>query len=196
MRSFLFLSALACSAAMLPAAGCQRETTYRDADSTDVSRDWSSTDIKNASGELGRKLAEFIEKDRDIAAAGRKPVFLFMDIVKETDHHLNTDIIVSQLQEAILQTGRVTVVSGEARQLLAKEYAYMASGNVDPKTQKAPGRQTGVDYIVAGKIENVRSRLDDDSIINYYNISLQMTHMTTGELVWMGSTETKKKVTK
>lgn len=196
MKSFTFLGALACAGILTLAAGCKEETTYRDPDSTDVSKDWSSTDIKNASGDLGKKLAEFIEKDRDIAAAPAKPVILCLDIKKETDHHLDTEIIMSQIETAILRTGKVRFSSGKDRPELAKQYAYMASGNVDPKTQKAPGKQVGVDYILVGEIRNVRSRLNDGSTVNYYYLALRMTDMTTDLICWKDETETKKRTTK
>jgi len=200
MKSFTFLSVLACAGILILAAGCKEETTYRDPDSTDVSKDWSSTDIKNSSGDLGKKLAEFIEKDVDIATYyktnGKKPAILCLDIKKETDHHLDTEIIISQVETAILQTGKVTFIAGKNRPDLAKEYAYMASGNVDPKTQKAPGRQTGAEYVLVGEIRNVRARLNDDSTVNYYYIALKLVNLTTSEICWKGETETKKRTTK
>jgi uncharacterized protein (TIGR02722 family) len=201
MKSYLSLGVLACAAALLLTAGCDNEeTSYRDADSTDVSKDWSSTDIKNASGELGKKLAEFVEKDADIAnfykTNNKKPAILCLDIKKETDEHLDTEIIVSQIETAILQTGKVTFIAGKNRQDLTKEYAYMASGAVDPKTQKAPGKQTGAEYVLVGEIRNVRARLNDKSTVNYYYIALKMVNVTTSEICWKGENETKKRTTK
>jgi uncharacterized protein (TIGR02722 family) len=201
MKSLLYLGVLACAAAAFLLVGCNgEETTYRDPDSTDVSKDWSSTDIKNTSGELGRKLAEWIEKDVVIASFyqvnGRKPAILCLDIKKETDEHLDTEIIISQIETAILKTGKVDFVSRKDRPELVKEYQYMAGGAVDPKTQKAPGKQTGQDYILIGEIRNVRSRLNDKSTVNYYYIALRLTNMTTNTIAWKDEAETKKRTTK
>jgi len=192
-RSLPLGFALVAGAVLL--SGCP-QVTYENPGSVQASADWSDTDIREAADKLGASLAEYVEKDNEIAGAASKPAILALSIKRKTDRHLNTDIIIERIQTAVLKSGKVKFIDGKTRPDLDAEYAYMASGRVDPKTQKAPGRQTGVDYVLVGEIENVRSRLPDKSVIDYYYITLKLTNVTSSEIVWKADTETKKHIVK
>ena len=184
MKSLLSLGTVATLAlAGLLLAGCEPEVKYDDAGSLTVSKDFSDTDIRSSADELGASLGAFLEKNQDFAAATKKPVFLALDIKNRTAKHLNTRIILDRIETAILKSGRVELVAGEARESLAKEYEYMASGNVDPTTQKAPGKQIGCDYVLVGAIENVPARTAQGKV-DYYYIKLTLVHVTKGTKTW------------
>ena len=192
-RSLLLGFALVAGAAGL--SGCP-QVTYENPGSVQASADWSDTDIREAADKLGASLAEYVEKDNEIAGAASKPAILALSIKRKTDRHINTDIIIERIQTAVLKSGKVKFIDGNTRPDLDAEYAYMASGRVDPKTQKAPGKQTGAEYVLVGEIRNVRARLNDKSTVNYYYIALKMVNVTSSEICWKGETETKKRTTK
>jgi hypothetical protein len=173
-------------------AGC-REPKVRmdDPESATVSQDWSETDIRTAANVLGDSLVR-----HPLIANAQKPVVILpLDIKNKTAMRLNTSIIVSQIETALMSSGKASCVAGEVRDQMAREYAYMASGNVAPETQKAPGRQVGCDYLLSGTIEQVQSRSAEGKYrIDYYYIKLHLVDITTGLKVWQGQQETKKRI--
>ena len=187
---------LAALLAMLGAfalAGCSKpeKVSLDDPGSLTVSKDWSDSDIRTAAGVLAADLAVHPA----IAKAKGTPVILPGRIENKTLKHLNTNIIISRIETSLLKTGKVAFVDGEARKKLAKEYEYMTSGNVDPKTQKGPGKQAGCDFILWGSIENVVARQGKDKV-DYYYIKLKLTDVKTGLVRWKGEQETKKRIRK
>lgn len=197
MKSLLSLGTVATLAlAGLILAGCEEKVAYTNPGDLTVSKDFSDTDIRSSADELGASLGAFLEKNTDFAAPAKKPVFLALDIKNRTSRHLNTRIILDRIETAILKSGKVELVAGEARESLAKEYEYMASGNVDPATQKAPGKQIGCDYVLVGAIENVPARQPGGVTVDYYYIKLTLVHVTKGTKTWQEQTEIKKRIQK
>ncbi len=165
------------------------KVTYDDPGSLTVSKDWSDTDIRAAAGELAMSLA----KHPVVADAKGIPTILPLRIKNKSSKRLNTSIILSQIETRLLQTGKVAFIDGEARDRLAKEYEYMSSGMVDPKTAKGPGKQAGCDYILWGTIENVEVKQGRDKV-DYYYIKLKLTDAKTSLVRWQGEKETKKRI--
>ena len=188
LRNFLFPIAALLA---LVALGCDPEVRIDDPESAVVSKDWSDTDIRTAANTLGQDLAG----SKVISSASKPPVILPLRIKNKTSKHLNTSIILSQIETAVLKTGAARFVAGEAREALAKEYEYMASGMVNPATAKGPGNQTGCDYVLLGTIENLEARsVDRKHYYDYYYIKLSLIDVSTSEKVWQGEQETKKRV--
>ena len=178
---------------VLALAGCEKvsDVTYDDPGSMTVSKDWSDTDIRAAAGELGADLAAHPA----VAGAKSRPKILALRIKNKTSKRLNTSIIISQIETRLLRTGKVEFIDGAARPELAKEYEYMASGMVDPKEQKGPGKQAGADYVLWGTIENVEARQGKDKV-DYYYIKLTLVSVERNTKVWQGEKETKKRIRK
>lgn len=196
MKTLLSLGAvLPLALAGLMLAGCEPEVKYDDPGSMTVSKDFSDTDIRASADELGASLSEFLDKSPLIAKAAKTPVFLPLDIKNRTDRRLNTRIIMDRIETAILKSGKVELVAGEAREALAKEYDYMASGMVDPATQKGPGKQTGCDFVLIGSIENVPARQGSVKV-DYYYIKLSLVNVTKNTKAWQEEKEIKKRIQK
>jgi uncharacterized protein (TIGR02722 family) len=183
------MTALLILAGALVVSGCGSKVTYDDPGAMTVSQDWSDTDIRSAAGELGADLAKHVV----IAEATGKPKILALRIKNKTSKRLNTSIIISQIETRLLKTGKVEFIDGAARPELAREYEYMASGMVDPKEAKGPGRQAGADYVLWGTIENVEARMGKDKV-DYYYIKLTLVNVARNTKAWQGEKETKKRI--
>jgi uncharacterized protein (TIGR02722 family) len=181
--------ALLILAGALVTSGCGKKVTYDDPGSMTVSEDWSDTDIRSAAGELGTSLA----KHSVVAEAKNKPKILALRIKNKTSKRLNTNIIISQIETRLMQTGKVEFIDGAARPEMAREYEYMASGMVDPKDVKGPGRQAGADYVLWGTIENVEARMGKGKV-DYYYIKLTLVDVSRNTKVWQAGQETKKRI--
>jgi penicillin-binding protein activator len=172
--------------------GCRKgPVSYDDPGSTTVSQDFSDTDIRTAAGELGASLA----KHPAIAKAVNRPKILALRIKNKTDRRITTSVIVSQIETRLLSAGKVEFIDGAVRPELAKEYAYMASGNVAPAEAKGPGNQAGADYVLHGTIENVPARQGKHKV-DYYYIKLTLVDVTRGTKTWQGEVEIKKRIRK
>ncbi len=188
-------AALSLVLAGLMLAGCEPEVKYDDPGSLTVSKDFSDTDIRATADELGASLGKFLAESPIITKAEKVPVLLPLEVKNRTSRHLNTRIIMDRIETAILKSGRVELVAGEAREALAKEYEYMSSGMVDPATQKGPGKQTGCDYVLLGSIENVPARQGDVKV-DYYYIKLSLVNVTKNTKAWQDEKEIKKRIQK
>jgi len=172
--------------------GCGPGDRYDDPGSTTVSRHWSDTDIRMMASELVQKLAAHPV----VAGAKKPPVILPGRIHNRAHRHLNTRILMSRIETALLDTGKVAFVDAGARPKLLKEYEYMASGKVDPKTQKGPGKQTGCNYLLWGSLENVPAAQGKKYKIDYFYVKLKLTDVSTGLIRWKGEAEIKKRIRK
>ena len=71
----------------------------------------------------------------------------------------------------------------EAREDIKQEYEYQDSGMVNRETKKTAGGQVGADFIINGRLDSIVQQAGKDKTV-YYKITLNMTNLKTGIIVW------------
>lgn len=152
---------------------------------TDVNRtnlltdQWSESDMQNAV----RDLVASATKHPAIAAAQRPPVVMVTKLQNKTSEHIDTQSITDMISTELMRNGKVSFVDKAAREDIADEYAYQDSGTVSRETQKTKGGQIGADFILNGRLDSIVQEAGRDKSV-YYKITLNMTNLKTGIIVW------------
>lgn len=176
MTSFLTLVAL---------TGCGHRAYVRgdydkDVESTNLMNDrWSETDMQKAV----QDLVASAQRHDAISNAKRPPIVMVTKLQNKTSEHIDTQSITDMITVELTSTGKVQFVDKAAREDISEEYNYQESGVVSRETKKGKGAQVGADYILNGRIDSIVQEVGRDKSV-YYKITLNMTNLSTGLIVW------------
>lgn len=159
----------------------------------DLSGNWNDTDARLVSESMildclnSRGITEFIRLNE------RPPVIVVGKVINKTDEHIDSGVFLNQIEAALLNSGKVKVVTNEQfRGHLLKEQAYQNNyGTVDPSTAARIGKQIGADFIMFGVISSKRDR-DRKKEVVYYQVKLDLNNVSTADKAWIGLKEIKK----
>lgn len=148
-------------------------------ESTNLLNDqWSETDMQVAVKDLVNSAINHPA----IANAKRPPVVMVTKLQNKTSEHIDTQSITDMISTELMRGGKVSFVDKAARDDMAEEYQYQEE-NASRETKKAKGGQTGADFILNGRLDSIVQEAGKDKTV-YYKISLNMTNLKTGLIVW------------
>ena len=101
----------------------------------------------------------------------------------KTSEHIDTQNVMDMVRVELSRGGRVAFVDKEAREDIKQEYEYQDSGMVNRETKKTAGGQVGADFIINGRLDSIVQQAGKDKTV-YYKITLNMTNLKTGIIVW------------
>lgn len=140
---------------------------------------WSETDMQKVAKDL---VASALRHDA-VANAKRPPIVMVTKLQNKTSEQIDTQSITDMITVELTQSGKIQFVDKAARDDMAEEYDYQESGMVNRESQKKRGGQVGADFIINGRLDsNVQEVGKDKSV--YYKVTLNMTNLTTGLIVW------------
>lgn len=152
---------------------------------------WSESDMQNAV----RDLVNSAVAHPSIANAKRPPVVMVTRLQNKTSEHIDTQSITDMMTVDLMKSGKVTFVDKAAREDMAEEYDYQSSGMVNRETQKGKGGQVGADFIMNGRLDSIVQEAGRDKTI-YYKLTMNMTNLKTGLIVWTDHKELRKEFQK
>lgn len=110
-------------------------------------------------------------------------------------YHLENDqnILPDELEKALVKSYRFKVVDRRKLKEVIKEMEFQQTGMVDDKTLAKIGKLTGADAVITGSVSMALAALQYQSYgdvvyaayIGYMNVTLRMTHVETGEVLWV-----------
>lgn len=161
---------------------------YEDPEKANLLNDqWSETDMQNVVKDLVGSLAGHPA----IKDAKSPPVVMVTQLQNKTSEHIDTQSVMDMVRVDLMKTGKVGFIDKEARQDIADEYNYQNSGMVSKDSQKGPGGQTGADFIINGRLDSIVQEVGKDKTI-YYKVTLNMTNLKTGMIVWSDNKQLRK----
>jgi len=175
----------------LTLAGCAATTRQLDTDGTTVYDDTYGFSDKN---EIVDVLTASLAASRPVASAPSTPIAVIYGVANRTSEHIDTSGITDDIRNALLRGGDLRFVNRPQRDNLTLEADYQYAGFVAPEQRVAEGRQVGADYIVSGTLRSIQKRQPAQWRLNkkrytYYSMTLELTELETGELVWADSVE-------
>lgn len=177
--------------------GCGREVTRTDPDTVvDLTGWWNSTDAQLVADSLipqcleGRWLSDFTG---NVGRGERPPtpVVVVGAIFNETSEHINTDIFMDKIEQALIESGEIQMAAGGTGRGEVRGERLDQQIFASPATAAEFGREIGADYIMTGNISSIVDEYDGDRTV-YYQISLELIEVETALKDWMGSMEIKK----
>lgn len=161
---------------------------YEDPEKANLMNDqWSETDMQNVVKDLVASLAGHPA----IKDAKNPPVVMVTQLQNKTSEHIDTQSVMDMVRVDLMKTGKVGFIDKEARQDIADEYNYQNSGMVAKETKKGPGGQTGADFIINGRLDSIVQEVGKDKTV-YYKVTLNMTNLKTGMIVWSDNKQIRK----
>lgn len=190
VKSVMTLTAVIASTALLSSCGDKAfvKGDYEDPEKANLMNDqWSETDMQNTVKALvGSMMAHPAIKD-----AKAPPIVMVTQLQNKTSEHIDTQSVMDMVRVDLMKTGKVSFIDKEARGDIADEYNYQNSGMVSKETKKGPGGQTGADFIVNGRLDSIVQEVGKDKTI-YYKVTLNMTNLKTGMIVWSDNKQMRK----
>lgn len=192
MKKILLSSTIALS---LIVGSCSRQVT-RVAPETviDLSGRWNDVDSKLVAEELTKQLLgerwllEFTK-----ANPGKKPVIICGFVKNKSSEHIEAETFIKNIERAFINSGLVKLVQGgEKREEIRGERADQQN-NSSKSTMKKFGLEMGADYMLQGDINSIIDSYKKDKVV-FYQVNLELSHMQTNEVVWIGEKKIKKTV--
>ena len=148
---------------------------------------WSETDMQHAV----KALVASALQSPDIADAPRPPIVLVTRLQNKTSEVIDTQSITDMITVELQRSGKVQFIDKSAREDMAAEYQYENSGTTSRYSKKNTGHQVGADLIMDGRIDSITQRVGDRESI-YYKITLNMTNLSKGLIVWTDQKQIRK----
>jgi penicillin-binding protein activator len=170
-------------------AGCAASVKSSISDNETVTgSDWSAKDLKDVSEHMVRSIcsSQFIRKPGYLADTQRW--MLAKDLKNDTDEHVNTRTIVEKIRTRLINNGTAIFVDDQAISDILNQLKLQQSGLYDNLSAAKVGKLVGAKIILRGTLSSIRKRTDRTDII-YYNITLQIVNIETGEILWTDEKE-------
>jgi hypothetical protein len=191
-----FIAMAAC--VILALAGCGHETKVTRVDAgvvTDLSGRWNDTDSRMVAEAMVKDALQYPWLGNFSQAKQRQPVVVVGTVLNNSHEHINVQTFVTDLERELTNSQKVTFVAGKGEReeirTERKEQAMYARED----TQKAPGKETGADYMMKGTIATILDEADGTKAV-FYQVDLQMIDLETNAKVWFGQKKIKKVVEK
>jgi uncharacterized protein (TIGR02722 family) len=175
--------------------GCapKRQVQRIETDQTiDLSGRWNDSDSRAVSDELIKQLLNDnwinIYKSQN---PNKRPI-LIVGLVRNKSHeHIDANTFIKNIERAVIQDGSARLVqAGNKREALRAERVEQQD-YASSETAKNWGLELGADYMLQGTISSIVDTYKKEKII-YYQINLELSHLETNEIVWIGEKKIKK----
>ena len=200
---------LLAAATLLVGSGCS-SLGYGDPEATEtVTIEFGSTDLQAFASTMAESLLASPNLSfMDTSAKGddKRIIAVQGGIANETREHINTAQILREMNETIVNSGRMRLVAGaenNGQDLIAERVRFdQDSGRVRADMAKELGKQLGADVVIYGalsdiykergrSIESLGSKRKD----LFYQFSMSAVNVETGEILWTKTTDIRKKET-
>ncbi len=177
------------------AAGCASTKVSRvdTASVTDLSGRWNDTDSRLVAEAMMKDALSQPWLENATRARGRQPVVIVGTIANRSHEHISVQTFVSDLERELSNSQRVTFVAGRGERDEIREERRDQSVHALESTQKAPGKESGADYLLRGTISTIEDELDGTKAV-FYQVDLEMIDLTNNVKSWFGQKKIKKVV--
>jgi len=191
MRTLAGVIFLVAMLIVVSACGPSRSVSRRAVTETiDLSGKWNDTDSRLMAEEMTKDIVSrpWLAEFRRLK--GRKPIVIPFGVKNRTSEHINTQTFVKDLERALINSGRVRVVSSrDQRAQIREERADQQSGFTGSPT--AVGKELGADFVLTGVLNSIKDRAEGEEVI-FYQGNMELISVETNEKVWIGDKKIKK----
>lgn len=158
----------------------------------DLSGRWNDSDSRSVSNEMINQLLHDQWISNYTKEYPDKRPILIVGLVKNKSHeHIDANTFIKDIEKAIIKDGSARLVqAGSKRNELRNERVEQQDYS-SPETAKSWGLELGADYMLQGTINSIVDVYKKEKIV-YYQINLELSHLETNEIVWIGEKKIKK----
>ena len=151
----------------------------------DISGSWNNTDSRQVSDEMITQILGDKWLAEHTTAKGKKPTVIVGIVTNKSHEHIEAETFMKDLERACLLSSKIGLVqSGSKREELRAEKADQQT-NASQSTMKKFGLEHGADYILQGSINSLVDAFKRRKTVTY-QVNLELTHIETNEIVWIG----------
>lgn len=181
---------------LLAAGGCGHEVKVTRVDAgvvTDLSGRWNDTDSRMVAEAMVKEALEYPWLENFSKAKQRQPIVVVGTVVNNSHEHINVKTFITDLERELTNSQKVTFVAGkqEREEVRAERKEQAVYARED--TQKAPGKESGADFMLKGTIATIVDEADGTKAV-FYQVDLQMIDLESNAKVWYGQKKIKKVV--
>ncbi|MGQ0695375.1 MAG: penicillin-binding protein activator LpoB [Nitrospiraceae bacterium] len=183
---------------VLTVAGCGHETKVTRVDAgvvTDLSGRWNDTDSRMVAESMVKEALEYPWLGSFSQAKRRQPVVVVGTVLNNSHEHINVQTFITDLERELTNSQKITFVAGKGERDEIRTERKEQAIHAREDTQKAPGKETGADYMMKGAIATILDEADGTKAV-FYQVDLQMIDLETNAKVWFGQKKIKKVVEK
>lgn len=160
----------------------------------DVDYRWQDDDAREAyRGLIADCLARPWVENHRAEKGGQRPVVFVGTVRNETADYVDTKLVTKRFEEELINSGRVRVVADRDQRGEIRDERQQGQAWNRPDTVKKQAMEQGADYIMLGRVAEVKQESNDRrTIVQYYQINLELIDIESNEKVWIGSKEIKK----
>lgn len=185
---FLLLASLL----MLP--GCGTSVKRMDSEQVkDLSGAWNDTDSRLVSEEM---IKDALARPwlRDYSRRHHEPPAVIVGDMRNLSHeHINLNTFVSDIERAMIQSGKVRFVASSIERQPVREERRDQDLNATEATRKPMGQELGADFMLQGTINTIID-VSGKTQVRYYQVDMTLINLTDNEKVWIGQKKIKKLV--
>lgn len=193
MKRITYITTFVIASIVLTSCFSGRKVERIDPDTTiDLSGRWNDADSKMAADELteqvlSEKWIPRFEQENN----GERPVVIVGLIRNKSHEHIDAETFIKDIEKAIIRNGSVRLVqAGDKREDLRGERADQQEF-ASSETAKKWGQELGADFMMQGTINSIVDEYKNQKVV-YYQIDLELSHLETNEIVWIGDKKIKK----
>ena len=162
----------------------------------DLSGYWNDTDVRIVANSLiGDCVSASAIRNYPASHSGKKPVVIVGAFRNLSDEHIDTGILTTKLEMALINSGAADFVADATQRQYLREERNEQQFNASEATAKAIGNETGADFMLQGSVKTI---IDADSSLSArtYFVSAELIDIETNKKLWIGENSEIKKVIK
>jgi hypothetical protein len=187
---------LAAVLGMVFVVGCaptRKVTREKFGSGEELSGNWSAKDAKETSATIiqqcfeGGWLAAYTNEE------GRAPAVRVAKVVNKTDEHIDANVFIKELEKAMINSGKVDVLSQRGAELdsVREEQDDSISGRVEDGA--GVGGEKGGDFVLTVYMSSILDQVEGEKVKSY-KLTAELHNVKSGKKVWMGDHEIQKRV--
>ena len=189
-------SLVAMVSVVLALSGCGHETKVTRVDTevvTDLSGRWNDTDSRMVAEAMVKDALQYPWLGNFEKATQRQPVVVVGTVLNSSHEHINVQTFITDLERELTNSQKITFVAGKGERDEVRSERKEQAIYAREETQKAPGKETGADFMMKGTIATILDEADGAKAI-FYQVDLQMIDLESNAKVWYGQKKIKKVV--
>ena len=164
----------------------------------DLSGYWNDTDVRMVCDSLIRDCLNSARVSNEIAQfsarnGGRLPTAIVGTFRNNSSEHIDTTIISSRMEIAIVNSGKLGFVAGGDTRTELRAERNDQQMNASEATASALANETGANYMLTGAVRTIVDSAGNQTVRSYF-VSAELTNLETNERLWMGSNDEIKKI--
>ena len=155
---------------------------------------FNENDVRLVFEDMGEDALSAPWIDEWVSSTEERPKIIIGPMNNKTEEYIDTELFTRQFERQMVSSRRVRVLGDQNQREAIRKERVDQQAFVRPEDVKKVANELGADFMVLGDLGQIRQdSVDRKTVIQYYQINLEMIDVETLEKVWIGTTEIRKR---